>query len=71
MHARHPVAQPCESTGTALVLSLAGYLSGSPADRQTVEMTDDLTFDPETVTIAQGGTVTWENIGSIDHTVTA
>lgn len=34
-------------------------------------MTDDLTFDPETVTIAQGGTVTWENIGSIDHTVTA
>lgn len=34
-------------------------------------MTDALTFEPETVTVAQGGTVTWENVGSIDHTVTA
>lgn len=34
-------------------------------------MTDDLTFEPETATIARGGTVTWENVGSIEHTVTA
>lgn len=60
-----------QSAGTVLVLSFAGCLSDSPGDRQTVEMTDDLTFDPETVTITQGGTVTWENVGSIDHTVTA
>ena len=59
------------SAGTALVLSITGCLGGTPAERQTVEMTDDLTFEPETVTIAQGGTVTWKNVGSIDHTVTA
>lgn len=59
------------SAGTALVLSIAGCLGDSPAERQTVEMTDDLTFESETVTITQGGTVTWENVGSIDHTVTA
>lgn len=60
-----------QSAGTAIVLSIAGCLDGAPADHRTVEMTDGLTFEPKTVTVAQGGTVTWENVGSIDHTVTA
>lgn len=37
----------------------------------TVEMTDDLNYVPETVEIAVGGTVTWENVGVVAHSVTA
>lgn len=37
----------------------------------TVDMTDDLKFVPETVEIAVGGTVTWENVGVVAHSVTA
>ena len=36
-----------------------------------MSMTDQLTFDPETVTIATGGTVTWTNDSGVGHTVTA
>lgn len=56
--------------GVAVAVGLAGC-PGSPAERATVEMTDDLRFAPETVAVARGGTVTWENVGSVDHTVTA
>jgi plastocyanin len=34
-------------------------------------MTDDLLFVPETLTVSVGDTVTWENVGSIGHSVTA
>ncbi|MFB6299468.1 MAG: plastocyanin/azurin family copper-binding protein [Halobacteriales archaeon] len=34
-------------------------------------MTDDLRFEPESVTVKPGGTVIWENIGSVGHTITA
>jgi plastocyanin len=48
---------------------------GTPTDGSgggaTVEMTDKLAFDPEKVTIAVGDTVTWDNVGSIGHSVTA
>lgn len=37
----------------------------------TVDMTDDLVYDPGEITIAPGDTVVWENVGSIGHTVTA
>ncbi len=57
--------------GGALSVVLIGCLGGSAPTRRTVEMTDDLTFDPETVTVPQGGTVVWENDGSVAHTVTA
>jgi plastocyanin len=39
--------------------------------QQTVEMTDNLVFDPDSVTIASGTTVVWRNTGSIGHSVTA
>lgn len=58
-------------TGTALSVGLAGCLNNSPPGSRTVNMTDNLVFEPETVTIIQGGTVTWENSGSVNHTVTA
>ena len=38
---------------------------------QQVAMTDDLVYQPETVTVAPGTTVVWENTGNIGHTVTA
>jgi plastocyanin len=37
----------------------------------TVEMTDDLTFEPKRIEVEAGTTVTWENVGSIGHSVTA
>jgi plastocyanin len=37
----------------------------------TVDMTDDLIFDPEEITVAPGDTVVWENVGSVGHSVTA
>ena len=34
-------------------------------------MTDDLVFDPDSITIAPGDTIVWENVGSVGHSVTA
>lgn len=34
-------------------------------------MTDDLRFVPETIQIPPGGTVVWDNVGRVGHTVTA
>ena len=36
----------------------------------TVQMTDALKFDPQSVTIPRGGTVTWRNTSQTMHTVT-
>lgn len=38
---------------------------------RTVEMTDDLVFDPDEIAVTPGTTVVWENVGSIGHSVTA
>lgn len=37
----------------------------------TVDMTDELVFDPDSVTISSGDTVVWENVGGVGHSVTA
>jgi plastocyanin len=37
----------------------------------TVNMTDGLVFDPDSLTIAPGDTVEWVNVGAIGHSVTA
>ncbi|WP_435120048.1 plastocyanin/azurin family copper-binding protein [Halolamina sp. C58] len=34
-------------------------------------MTDDFAFEPKTVTVDTGTTVTWTNPGDVPHTVTA
>jgi plastocyanin len=36
----------------------------------TVTMTDTLRFEPATLTVAKGTTVTWSNTSSMEHTVT-
>jgi plastocyanin len=37
----------------------------------TVEMTDQMKYDPSKVTIKHGDTVVWKNSSSVVHTVTA
>ena len=43
---------------------------GGGGASHTVDMTDDLVFDPEEITIAPGDTVVWENVGQVEHSVT-
>ena len=37
----------------------------------TVDMNDELAFAPKRIEVEAGTTVTWENVGSIGHSVTA
>lgn len=37
----------------------------------TVDMTGDLTFEPDALTVSAGDTVVWENVSQTGHTVTA
>lgn len=58
-------AQPSGSSGGS-----SSGTSGQSASSVTVKMTDDNKFDPDTVTISKGGTVTWQNTSSTVHTAT-
>lgn len=58
------------ATGT--VATLAAQTEETAAQQQTtIDMTDNLVFDPDETTIAPGTTVTWDNVGSVGHSVTA
>ncbi|MDY7083266.1 MAG: plastocyanin/azurin family copper-binding protein, partial [Halobacteria archaeon] len=48
-----------------------GDSSGQWTETSTVEMTDKLTFEPKRIKVSPGTTVTWKNVGTIGHTVTA
>lgn len=37
----------------------------------TVDMTDELTYEPKRIQVSAGSTVTWETVGAVGHTVTA
>ena len=58
-----------------LVVSFAacggGGDGGGGAAGNTVQMVDGQRFDPETLTVSAGDTVTWTNESSETHTVTA
>lgn len=47
-----------------------GDTGGGPVTK-TVEVTDDLVFDPDELSISAGDTIIWENVGSVQHSVTA
>ena len=49
----------------------AGSGDHTVAPAVTVDMTDNLTFDPEDVTVSVGDAVRWENVGTVGHSVTA
>jgi len=65
------------ASGVALAAGLAGCGGSSSEETPatgsgtTVAMTDGLVFDPREITVSVGDTVTWENTGSVPHSVTA
>ena len=60
--------------GLVIAGSLAGCTDDSGGDGEEeniIEMNDDLEFVPDTFEVAVGEAVTWENVGSVGHSVTA
>ena len=60
--------------GIVIAGGLAGCADDSGDDggeENVIEMIDDLEFVPDTFEVAVGETVTWENVGSVGHSVTA
>jgi LPXTG-motif cell wall-anchored protein len=55
----------------ALIAVSILVLSVSSASAASVSMTDSLTYSPSTVTISVGDSVTWTNVDTAPHTVTA
>lgn len=52
-------------------VATAGCTGGGGTGRTVVDMTDNLEFDPASLTISTDETVVWENTGGASHTVTA
>ena len=77
---------PSSTPGTPATPALPGTLATPPAAAaspspaaspavaaavaSTVQMTDALTFEPATMTIPRGTSVTWRNTSQVAHTVT-
>lgn len=59
------------AAAVATVGSASGAASAQAGQQHVVDMTDDLVFAPDEITIAPGDTVVWENVGNIGHSVTA
>lgn len=53
------------------IAGCSGDGGGGGGDDDTIDMTDDLAFEPSSLTVSAGTTVTWDNVGSIGHSVTA
>lgn len=60
-----PILAACAPSGGG-----NGGATRSPAGGTIIEMTDDLRFVPDQITVKVGDTVTWRNTGSIVHTAT-
>lgn len=57
--------------GAAAAVSATSPVAAQDGEIHTVDMTDDLIFDPDEISISPGDTIVWENVGSIGHSVTA
>ena len=66
-----PTAGEGTPDGTTPADETPGDGTGPSAGEVTIDMTDDLVFDPDDTTVAPGTTVIWENVGDIGHSVTA
>lgn len=65
-----------ESTDSPIDTSTETSSAGGGGDGEwtrtdTVEMNDELAFAPKQIEVEAGTTVTWENVGTIGHSVTA
>jgi plastocyanin len=56
--------------GLSPVLAFLGSCDGE-SDAYTVTMTPDMAFDPESLTVPSGATVTWSNASDLPHTSTS
>lgn len=54
-----------------LVLVSLSFFMAAQAQSPTVSMTDDLRFQPGSLDVPAGTTVTWRNTSDVAHTVTA
>ncbi len=53
-----------------LLAACGGGGSAAGGQSFTVNMTDGLKFEPDSLTVPKGATVTWKNTGSLVHTAT-
>ncbi|MDS0221262.1 plastocyanin/azurin family copper-binding protein [Haloarcula sp. S1AR25-5A] len=58
-------------TATETAESSDGGSGSEWTETSTVEMTDGLAYEPKKIQVEAGTTITFENVGSIGHTVTA
>jgi plastocyanin len=73
-----PLVVACSSSSSATTPTRAptagATATAAPAQAgavaSSVNMTDALKFDPATLTVPKGTTVTWHNTSSVQHTVT-
>lgn len=59
------------TAGAVGAVAATGATAAQDGEGTVVDMTDDLVFAPEEVTVAPGTTVVWENVGQVGHSVTA
>jgi plastocyanin len=64
-----PPAVPVATAGTGANSATTASTSAAPM-AATVTMSDALRFEPATLTVAKGATVTWRNTSATMHTVT-
>lgn len=62
--------QPSSSGNSTPASGTSGGGASASSSSATVKMTDQNKFDPDSVTISKGGTVTWQNASSTVHTAT-
>ncbi len=65
-----PAAPATSAPSGGKAASATSAPSGAAAGGATVTMTDQLKFEPATLTISKGTKVTWRNTGQVAHTVT-
>lgn len=73
-----PTADASESDATTAATTTSDDSGSSDSsgdsefvETSSVDVTDELTFEPKRIQVSAGTTVTWTNTGSIGHTVTA
>lgn len=59
------------ASGVTAASAATDLAAAQEGQTHTVDMTDDLVFDPDSITIAPGDTVVWDNVGNVGHSVTA
>jgi plastocyanin len=59
------------SGGTVATAAAASADEATAQGQQTIDMTDQLVYEPESVTVQPGTTVVWDNVGAVPHSVTA